>query len=94
MVFGPNPEDLLGREAKDEDLTFARNTSLSGQFAQQWTLRTMEQEAALAEVANSKLRRLLAYNKSRNCTDVKIGATPLVYRTANKESTPRRRGRR
>ena len=91
IVFGANPADLLGREDKGEDLTFAQNTSLSGQFAQQWTLRRTQQEAALAVVANSKLRRLV-YNKSCNCADVKIGDTPLLFKTTNRESPPRRRG--
>ena len=35
MVFGPNPVDLYGREDKDENLTLAPDTSISGQFAQQ-----------------------------------------------------------
>ena len=34
-------------------------------------------EAVLKEVANSKLRRLFAKNKSFNCTDVKIGDSAL-----------------
>ena len=34
LVFGSNPADLVRWEAKDEDLTFAQETSLSGQFVQ------------------------------------------------------------
>ena len=60
MVFGSNPLDLFGRGAKDEDLLFAQGTSLSGQFVKQWELRMMAQEAALKEVAQRNLRRLLA----------------------------------
>ena len=83
---------------KDEDLTFARNTSESGQFAQQLKLR-MKLEAALntsaaalRDVANIKLRRLLAYNYSFGCTDVKIFGTALCYKTAGTGSAPRRMG--
>ena len=35
----------------------------------------MAQEAALKDVANIKLRRLLARNKSFNCADVKVEAS-------------------
>ena len=62
LVFGSNPVDPYGWRDQEED-----------QFAQQWKLRMMAQEAALKEVANRKLLRLLASNKTFNCTDVKIG---------------------
>ena len=55
-VFGSNPEGLSGWGDKDEDLLCARDTSLSGQFAQQWQLPLMAREAVLGEAANSKLR--------------------------------------
>ena len=48
----------------DDDLLFAQDTSISGQFVHQWQLRIRAQEAALKEIANSKLRRPLAYNKT------------------------------
>ena len=32
----------------------------------------MERDSALNEVAESKLRRLLAYNKSSNCADTQV----------------------
>ena len=48
----------------------------------------MAQEAALKEVANSKLRCLLAYNKSFNCTDVAIGDSVLLHETVTRKSTP------
>ena len=47
-------------DRKDGDLIFAQDTSPSGQFVQHWKLREMAQEAVLQEVANSKLRKLLA----------------------------------
>ena len=50
-----NPVGLYGWEEKDEDLTLAQDTSLSGQFVQQWKLRMMAQEAALNEIADSRL---------------------------------------
>ena len=51
------------------------------------------QEAALKELANGKLRSLLAYNKSSKCSDVKIGDAALFRKSAKEKSTPRRRGR-
>ena len=53
MVFGSNPAGPFGRETQDEDLTFAMDTSLAGQFVQQWEMRMRAQEAALKEIANS-----------------------------------------
>ena len=52
----------------------------------------MAREAALKEIANSRLRRLLGFNKSITCADVKIGDTVLFYKARRKESAPRRRG--
>ena len=77
MVFGSNPADSYGWEDKDEDLTSAKDTSLLGQFVQQWTLRMMAQEEALKETASSGLRRLLAFNYSLAGTDEKIGDAVL-----------------
>ena len=34
----------------------------------------------MGEIANSELRRLLAYNKSFNCTDIAVGDTALIFR--------------
>ena len=51
----------------------------------------MAREAALGEVADSKLRRPLANNKSSNRTDVKIGDTALFFKITRKKSAPLRR---
>ena len=48
-------------------------------------LRMMAQEATLMEAANSKSRRLLAYNETFNCTDVKIGDSILSYKAPKKK---------
>ena len=64
MVFGSNPVDFFGSEDGDADLLFAQDASLEGQFVQQWKLRKRAQEATRKEVANSKLRRSLARNKT------------------------------
>ena len=48
-------------------MLFDQDTSILGQFAQQWQLRIRAQEAALKEIANSKLRRLLADNNTFSC---------------------------
>ena len=71
---------------------FAQDTSISGQFAQQRQLRIRAQGAARKEIANSKLRRLLAYNKTFDCVDVKVGDSVLFYKAPQKKSNPRRRG--
>ena len=52
----------------------------------------MAREAALKEVANSRLRRLLAFNKSCAGVDVKIGDAGLFYKAQNQESAPWRGG--
>ena len=49
----------------------------------------MAQEDALKEVANSELRRVLAYNNAFNCTDFSIGYSALFFETVNRRSTPR-----
>ena len=50
------------------------------------------QEAALKQVADSKLRRLLAYNKSFNCTGINVGDSVLFYKKQNRKRSRRRRG--
>ena len=47
MVFGSNPADLFGWDDSEEDLSFAQDTSLAGQFVNQWKLRMRAQEATL-----------------------------------------------
>ena len=79
---------LSGWDEKDEDLLFARDTSSSGQFEQKWKLWMMAQEAGPKQAANSKLRRMLAYKKTFNCTAVQIGDSVLFYKAANRKSTP------
>ena len=73
MALGPNPADLFGWDDSDEDLSFAQDTSLARQFVNQWKLRMRAQEATLREVANSKLRRILAHNHKFTCTEVAVG---------------------
>ena len=45
LVSGSNPADLSGWTNKNEDMLIAQATSLSGQFAKQWILRMVAQEA-------------------------------------------------
>ena len=71
------------------DLDIARDASVSGQFAQHWKLRVMALEAAMKEIADSSLRRLLAFDKSFTCADEKIGDAALFYRAQRKKSAPR-----
>ena len=105
MVLGPNPTDLFGWEVSDEDLMFARDTSLAGQFVQQRKLRLRAQEPALKGVANSKLRRPHPFDRSSNCADINFGDRAsfakrrvlkalLVGAPRRKFSTPMKLGRR
>ena len=66
----------------------AQGTPLPGQLAQQWKLHMMEQEAALKQIATSRLRRLLARNESFTCTDGKIGGAVLSDKAQSKEGAP------
>ena len=52
----------------------------------------MSQEAAQKEVANSQLRRLLAYNKSCNCADAQAGDSSLFYKASSRKCAQRWRG--
>ena len=88
LVFGSSPMDLYGWDDTDEDLLFAQDTSISGQFVHQWQLRMRAQEASLKEIANSKLRRLLAYNKTFDCVDIKVGDTALFLRHLRRRAIP------
>ena len=84
MEFRSHPADFFGWAGDDEDLLFSKNTSLYRQFARQRELRKRAQEAALKEVAKSKLRRLLAYNKSFNCADIAIEDSVLLHKTQSR----------
>ena len=77
IAVGSNPADNFGWGEEDEDLLYAQDTSLSGQFAAQWKLRMLAQKAALKEIANGKLRRILAFKNSLDSVDVAERA-PLV----------------
>ena len=52
----------------------------------------MAQEAALKEVAYSKLRRLLARHEPFDCADVKLPVSALFLTVSFRESAPRLRG--
>ena len=92
MVFEPNSADLFGWDDTDEDLIFTQDTSLAGQFVQNWKLRMRAQEAALNAVAKSKLRRLLAYSKSFTCPDIALRDSVLFDKATDRRSSPRWRG--
>ena len=49
----------------------------------------MARGAALKESADSRLRRMLAYNKSFTCTDVRIGDAALCYKAQSEKGAPR-----
>ena len=92
MVSGSNPADVFGWDGRDKNLTFTQDTPPSGQFVRQWKLRMRAQGAGFREVANSKLRRLLAHSKSFYFTDGAAGGPVLFPKTQNRKSFPRMRG--
>ena len=86
MGFGSNAANLYGLGDDAEDLLFAHDAPLSGQFAKQWKLRVMAQGVALKEIAKAALRRLLAYKKSSSYTDLEVGESVLFYKASDRES--------
>ena len=50
LSLAPNPAYLSWRGEEEKGILFAQDTLLSGQFAPQWNLLTLAQEAALMEV--------------------------------------------
>ena len=58
-------------------------------FAQQWKLCIRAQEATLKEIANSKLRRSLARNKSSSRADTTVGDSALFYKAQSRKGCPR-----
>ena len=72
-VWRPNCADLSWWQDGDADLLFAGETSISGLLFKQWNLRVMPQKAAVREMVNGKLRRLLAHNRPFDRTYVKVG---------------------
>ena len=92
MVFGSNSAGNFGWGDEDEDRLFAQDTSLSGQFVAQWKLRMLAQEAASKEIANIKLRRILAFTNPFDSVDVGVGDEVLSYKAPSRESTPCWRG--
>ena len=77
---------------QDEDMTFARDTSPTGQCVQRRKLRLRAQAATLKEIANSKLRRLLAHNSFFNCPEIDWGDSVMFYKAQSRRSSPRWRG--
>ena len=49
-------------------------------------------DAALREVADLKVRRFLAYNKTFSCTEIEIGGSARFYGTPNRGSAPKCKG--
>ena len=63
-MFRANRADLYMRHDDDSNSAFGQDTSISGQFAQEWELRAMAEAAAFEEVVSTKLRRLSARSQS------------------------------
>ena len=73
MVFGSNPAGLDTWQDDQGDLGSARVKSISCQFAQQWKLRMMVEQAALRGIEKTKLCRLSVRTKSFNCSGLLVG---------------------
>ena len=87
MAFGSNsPVDSFGWDGGEEDLTFAEDIPLAGQFVQQWKLRVRAQEATMREIARSKLRRLLAHSKTFNCEEIDVRVMAPSYKARNRKT--------
>ena len=52
----------------------------------------MAQEAALKEIANSKLQGLLAHNQPSECADVRAEGSALLNKMLSRKGPPQRRG--
>ena len=84
--------DLYLRQDGDSDLNFAHDASASGQCVQQWMRRIAAKESASREIADGKLRLLLARKKSFDFADVKVGDFVLFHKIVSRGSAPRWRG--
>ena len=86
--FGSNPADNFGRGDGDENLLFAQDASLSGQFVAQRGLRIVAQKAALTEIANSEMRGILAFKNSFDGADVSADVS-VGDKAPSRKSAPR-----
>ena len=66
------------RQDGESHLELVQDMSISGR-RRNWKLRTSAREATLIEIANSKLRRLLAQNNTFGCTDPQVGDSFFFY---------------
>ena len=64
MAFGPNTVGPFTWRDDESDWKFSQDTSISGEFVQRRKVRATAREAALEEIANSRLRCVLAYTQS------------------------------
>ena len=89
MNFGYDPADWYARQIGDSEMGFAQGASASGQFAQKWGLRLMAQGATQREMANSKLRRLLARKKTLQITEIAMGGSAIFYEQIGRVRVPK-----
>ena len=73
-------------------MNFVKNTSASGQFAQQWKLREKAREATLEKTANSKLRRGVAPPKTFQSAEIAAGDSVICYERIGRGIAPEWRG--
>ena len=81
MTFGSSPADPYRRQGE-----VWRSGSAD---PYRWKLRTLVKGAALTEIANIKLRRLLAQNKSFECADIKVRGSVISCELGGRESVPK-----
>ena len=92
MAAGANPADVSMWQDNDDELGCVQNAAVSSQFAQQWKLRVMAHEAALEELAASKLRRPLGRNRAFQRAEIEAGNSVYYVKEIGRKSNPKWRG--
>lgn len=90
-VFGL-PDGSYARQEHDSYVDFVKNTSASGQFAQQWKLKEKAREATLEKTANNKLRRGVAPRKTFQRAEIAPGGSVICYERIGRGIAPEWRG--
>ena len=87
MFFGANPVDLYMRKGNDDEQACLRQSPGGGQAVQQRGLRILPQEATSKEMADSKLRRPTAYNRTVQRPEIVAGGPIVFYKQIGRESS-------
>ena len=72
MFLGSTAAYFYGRGDHDEDLPFAKAPHRRNSAPKSGNYATWRMGAAPIEIANGRLRQLLAYNRPPNCIDANV----------------------